>query len=72
MKKYKVTIENTMLNEERTINIKAGSPQDAHKEVLWEAALTCDEKIVEIRNDADVLVYGPQGFVNTYRDLEQA
>ena len=72
MRIYKVTIDNTMLNEERIINVKAENPQDAHKEALWDAVMSGDEKIVEIRNDAGVLVYGPQGFVNTYRDLEQA
>jgi len=72
MKKYKVTICNTLLGEERDIDIDATSPQDAHKEALWEGGLSCDEKIVEIRNNADVLVYGQQGFVNAYRDLEQA
>jgi len=71
MKKYTVTINNTLLDQDRIVDVQATSPQDAHKEVLWEAELSCDEKIVEIRNSAGVLVYGQQGFVNAYRDLEE-
>lgn len=72
MKIYKVTINNTMLNQERIIDVKAVSPMDAHKEVLWDGELSCDDEIVEIRNSSGVLVYGQQGFVNAYRDLEEA
>ena len=40
-----------------------------YKEALF-TEVTEFDKIVEIRNNSGVLVYGSEGFVNAYRDLE--
>jgi hypothetical protein len=71
MKKYKVTVNSSLLNEERPIEIEAIDPQDAHKEVMFSEGfdLTFDQ-VVEIRNSSGILVYGTEGFVNADRDLE--
>ena len=69
MKIYKVTVTNTVLDEARIIDIKGVNPQDAHKEALFTEVSEFD-KIIEIRNNKGVLVYGSQGFVNALRDLE--
>lgn len=67
MKKYRVTINNTLIEEERQLDVNASNPQDAHKDVLWD--LNEYDEIVEIRNPEGVLVYGEQGFVNALRDV---
>lgn len=73
MRKYKVTINSTLLEEERQIVIEAKDPQDAHKETMFGEGFDLNfDQVVEIRNDQDVLVYGSQGFVNKYRDLEKS
>ena len=69
MKIYKVTVTNTVLDEDRIVDVQAVNPQDAHKEALF-TEVTEFDKIVEIRNNSGVLVYGSEGFVNAYRDLE--
>ena len=69
MKSYKVTIVSTVLEEERSIKVEACNPMDAHKEALYSGVGEFDE-IKEIRNKKDVLVYGPAGFVNAFRDRE--
>jgi len=66
MKKYRVTINNTLIEEERHFDVDALNPQAAHKDVLWDLAEF--EEIAEIRNPEGVLVYGEQGFVNALRD----
>lgn len=69
MKIYKVTVNNTVLDEDRVVDIKGKNAQDVHKEALF-TEVTEFDKIVEIRNVKGVLVYGQQGFVNALRDLE--
>ena len=69
MKSYKITITNTVLDEKKTVELEAANPQDAHKEALFNSIGEFDE-ITEIRSDRDILVYGPDGFVNALRDLE--
>lgn len=71
MKKYNVTVNSSLLNEERTIQVDGSNPQDAHKEAMFSEGfdLAFDE-VVEIRNTSGVLVYGSEGFVNARRDQE--
>lgn len=73
MKKYKVTVNSNLLNEERLIEIDARDAQDAHKEAMFSEGfdLSFDE-VVEIRNPSGVLVYGPEGFVNARRDQQES
>ena len=68
MKQYSVTINNTILNEERTVKVKAADPMTAHKDTLWD--LSEYDEIIEIRNSNNILVYGSEGFVNALRDKE--
>ena len=71
MKKYTVTVTSSLVDEERTININAKDPQDAHKETMFSEGFNMSyDKIQEIRNDEGVLVYGQTGFVNALRDLQ--
>lgn len=73
MKKYSVTVNSSVLNEERIIHIQARDAQDAHKQAMFEEGFELSfDRIVEIRNSAGVLVYGPEGFVNARRDQEQS
>ena len=69
MKIYKVTVTNTVLDQDRIVEVKGKNPQDAHKEALFTEVSEFD-KISEIRNTKDILVYGQQGFVNALRDQE--
>tara|TARA_B100001094_G_scaffold274525_1_gene281585 strand:- start:69 stop:281 length:213 start_codon:yes stop_codon:yes gene_type:complete len=69
MKIYKVTVTNTVLDQDRIVEVKGKNPQDAHKEALFTEVSEFD-KIAEIRNSKDILVYGQQGFVNALRDQE--
>lgn len=73
MKKYKVTVNSKLLNEERPIEVEARDAQDAHKEAMFSEGfdLSFDE-VVEIRNSSGVLVYGSDGFVNARRDQEES
>lgn len=73
MKKYKVTINNSLINEEIVREVEARDAQDAHKEAMFSEGfdLSFDE-VVEIRNSSGVLVYGPEGFVNARRDQEES
>ena len=73
MKKYNVTVNSSILNEDRVVSIQARDAQDAHKEAMFcEGFDLAFDKIVEIRNEAGVLVYGDGGFVNAMRDREQS
>lgn len=71
MKKYKVIVNSSLLNEERPLEIEARDPQDAHKEAMFSEGFDLSfDQVVEIRNSSGVLVYGPDGFVNARRDQE--
>jgi len=73
MKKYNVTVNSSILNEDRVVSVEARDAQNAHKEAMFcEGFDLSFDKIVEIRNAAGVLVYGSEGFVNARRDQEQS
>lgn len=61
MNSYLVTIEDGFYIT-RSVNIKAKSAMDAHKQVLF-SELNEDEEIKTIKNSSGELVYGANGFV---------
>lgn len=71
MKQYKVVVNSSLLNEERTLEVDAKNAMDAHKEAMFSEGFDLSfDQVVEIRNLTGVLVYGSEGFVNADRDLE--
>lgn len=71
MKQYKVVVNSSLLNEERTLEVEAKNAMDAHKEAMFSEGFDLSfDQVVEIRNLTGVLVYGSEGFVNADRDLE--
>lgn len=71
MKKYNVTVNSSILNEDRVIPVDAKDAMTAHKEAMFSEGFDLSfDKILEIRNSAGVLVYGSEGFVNSRRDQE--
>ena len=73
MKKYNVTVNSSILNEERVITVEAPDAMTAHKEAMFSEGFDLSfDKILEMRNPAGVLVYGSEGFVNSRRDQEQS